>query len=453
MRCCEIQGCAQQYYAKGLCKRHYQQMKTYGQIVGNPATSRRDPNEFSFDADLNCWRIHILDIWGNPKGIALIDEQDLEKAKPHKWKIGTNGYVGSMTAKCLLHHFILNIQPSMKVQVDHANGNKLDCRRGNLRLATNGENQMNRRKSLGFSSQYKGVFWNSRAGKWASRIVFEGKSIHLGFYLEEIDAAKVYDKAARKYFKTFARVNFEHPKKGKPLSESHRKKLSERVVTEEWRQRMSEGQKRRHEKYGHPQLGKKRSEEAKQSMSEAWERKKAKGLMIGENHPLTKRMDSRLKDGPWLYEQYLVMGSNRLGKLLGCSGRTILNRLIKFGYDRAQNCNHLSYASQEGKKQKMIFIAVLMILALPFSAFCAPFLVSDPPSDQVETCTFDGLDLSCDLAADGSIHTDLAALPPGSYTMRAKYCTEKGLWCSDWSNPFSFAKPALIPPAAIGLSR
>jgi hypothetical protein len=87
------------------------------------------------------------------------------------------------------------------------------------------------------------------------------------------------------------------------------------------------------------------------------------------------------------------------------------------------------------------------------AAHGAPFLVSDPPESAVETCVFDGLDLSCTLAPDGSIHADLAALPAGSHTVKAKYCVEKGLWCSDWSNPFAFTKPALLPPAAISLSR
>lgn len=349
MRTCDIDGCERKYYAKGLCERHYKQIKTHGRIIGNPAASRRDPNEFTFNTEQGCWQIHILDIWGNPKGIALIDEQDLDKIKQHKWKVGTNGYVGSMTAKCLLHHFILDVKPSRSRQIDHANGNKLDCRRENLRFATNGENQMNRRKSIGFSSQYKGVFWNLRLGKWAARIIFEGKSIHLGLHTEEMDAAKAYDKAARKYFKTFAKVNFEHPKKGKPLSESHREALVGRVFSEESRQKMSEGQKRRHEKYGHPHQGKKHSDESKRLMSAAWERKKANGLMIGENHPMTKRMDPRLQDGSWLYEQYLIMGSNNLAKLLGCSGRTVLNRLIKFGYARTKNCKRPIYQAQDTK--------------------------------------------------------------------------------------------------------
>jgi hypothetical protein len=319
-------------------------MRTYGQIVGNPSKSRRDANEFSFDPDLNCWRIHILDIWGNPKGIALVDSSDIDRVNVHKWKIGTNGYVYSMTAKCTLHHFILDMRSSRKIQVDHANRDPLDCRRNNMRPATNRENQMNRRKRLGCSSCYKGVFWSSQSSKWAAKIRVEGKSLHLGLYKEEIEAAKSYDRAARKYFKQFAKVNFEYSTKGKSLSEMHCKTLSERVVTEETRQKMSESQKLRNAKYGHPSQGKKRSAEAKHKMSEAWDRKKVKGLMIGMNHPMTKRLDPRLQDGQWLYAQYMVMGSNKLGTLLGCSGRTVLNRLIKFGYERNQDCNQLSYS-------------------------------------------------------------------------------------------------------------
>lgn len=100
-----------------------------------------------------------------------------------------------------------------------------------------------------------------------------------------------------------------------------------------------------------------------------------------------------------------------------------------------------------------ILVVIILVLVTPLWGYGAPHLVSDKPAERVESCVLDGIDLPCELAADGSIHTDLAALPPGSYTVKAKYCVEKGLWCSEWSNPFSFAKPVLTPPAAIGLSR
>ncbi|OPY45858.1 MAG: AP2 domain protein [Methanosaeta sp. PtaU1.Bin028] len=83
--------------------------------------------------------------------------------------------------------------------IDHINGNGLDNRLENLRLVTRAENAYNRRKSPGRTSQYKGVYFDSDRGKWRASIKVNGRTIQLGRYETEEEAAIAYRIAARKY--------------------------------------------------------------------------------------------------------------------------------------------------------------------------------------------------------------------------------------------------------------
>jgi len=91
--------------------------------------------------------------------------------------------------------------------VDHINRNPLDNRRCNLRLVSHRENTLNRSKCVQpASSRFIGVSKTSR-GKWASRIMLDGKITALGTYASEIEAARAYNVAAIQRSQEFASLN------------------------------------------------------------------------------------------------------------------------------------------------------------------------------------------------------------------------------------------------------
>ncbi len=98
------------------------------------------------------------------------------------------------------------MNPTPGLRVDHIDGNKLNCRRANLRTCTHAENIRNRKKHKNGSSRFKGV--HNDGVRWRARIKLNGKAKSLGTYRTEIEAALAYDRAAREMFGEFARPNF-----------------------------------------------------------------------------------------------------------------------------------------------------------------------------------------------------------------------------------------------------
>lgn len=103
-----------------------------------------------------------------------------------------------------LHRAILSAPADR--QVDHINGDGLDNRRCNLRIATVSENRRNQRLRVTSQSGLKGVSWSSERGKWRAQIGHNGKRIALGYFSAKEDAHDAYCEAASKLHGAFGRT-------------------------------------------------------------------------------------------------------------------------------------------------------------------------------------------------------------------------------------------------------
>ena len=147
----------------------------------------------------------------------LLDDEDFEWASQYKWAAENHKHTfyASRTAildgkyiRIRMHREILGFVHGDGKLVDHKNRNGLDNRRENLRAATRRFNGHNgKMKSLN-TSGFRGVSWCKQTEKWLSRIRLGGKRYNLGRYIDEIEAATVYDTAASHYYRKDAVLNF-----------------------------------------------------------------------------------------------------------------------------------------------------------------------------------------------------------------------------------------------------
>jgi hypothetical protein len=140
---------------------------------------------------------------------AMVDDADYPELSKFKWHVHRGKYTfyarktkHKNNGDIFMHRMILKAKPGEIC--DHRNGNGLDNRRQNLRIATISQSLANRRTRNDSKSGRKGV--RKAYGKWRAEIWVETKRIHLGRFKTEDGAAKAYADAATKFFGEFGRV-------------------------------------------------------------------------------------------------------------------------------------------------------------------------------------------------------------------------------------------------------
>lgn len=144
---------------------------------------------------------------------ALIDSEDAPRVLAHSWSLKVTR--SSMYAQkrdpstkmpISLHCFLTEAPPG--IEVDHKNGDGLDNRRENLRLATRQQNSTNTLLKSNNTTGYKGVSEYRREGNYRATIKVQGKQITIGYFNDPRNAALAYDAYVRTHFGEFGTYNF-----------------------------------------------------------------------------------------------------------------------------------------------------------------------------------------------------------------------------------------------------
>jgi hypothetical protein len=144
---------------------------------------------------------------------AIVDEGIAFTMPSQKWqyrKDKNTGYAQTRIRKggnrktVHMHRFIWeNVHGPIPdgLEIDHINGNGLDNRIANLRLADDRLQSINTlQRRLGLtSSQYPGVNWGKHARKWITHVTIKGVAYHLGCFDDELEAYNAYTSALDAY--------------------------------------------------------------------------------------------------------------------------------------------------------------------------------------------------------------------------------------------------------------
>jgi hypothetical protein len=159
--------------------------------------------------------------------VALVDDEDYEALNAFKWYAyrSCRTYYAQRMARRPdggwnhedMHRAILARKLERALvkgeKTDHWNGDGLDNQRGNLRLATNAQNNRNcRRRRSNPSSQYLGVSWDKCRKKWRAQwraqMMVNGEPIFLGYHTTELAAAEAREAYVIAHPELMARLNF-----------------------------------------------------------------------------------------------------------------------------------------------------------------------------------------------------------------------------------------------------
>ena len=148
---------------------------------------------------------------------ALISRRDYPLVRKYKWHAdvrklqvyaSTSMNINGKRCEVRMHVLLLGtLGKGHSVIGEHKNGDGLDNRRRNLRLANKKQNAWNARPQKG--RLFRGITLQKRlkSRPWQARIHREGETKHLGYFATAIQAAIAYNREAKRRDGKFVRLN------------------------------------------------------------------------------------------------------------------------------------------------------------------------------------------------------------------------------------------------------
>ncbi len=193
-----------------LCANHPDHPGQFRPVPGGPPCrnfrrKRRPPHRIDSPAPSDPSIRHIALTKGKFAVVDAADYAYLSQFRWHATECRGRFYAATVIdSKSVAMHRML-MSPPHGMVVDHIDGNGLNNRRANLRLCTPTQNRRNTRPRRR-TSAFLGV--SRRGDKYLARIKHRNRSLYLGLFDTEVEAACARDEKAKQLFGEFAWLNF-----------------------------------------------------------------------------------------------------------------------------------------------------------------------------------------------------------------------------------------------------
>lgn len=220
-----------------LCNKHMHQYYSYGKFLDNNPRTQNDLNDYRIEDNLAIFNLYSGRSSEKIEEF-IIDLEDIEKIKYHKWRLCHAHVVTGLPAKGTqrdLSWVILGLdnraEENSDIVVDHINGNPLDNRKSNLRICSQSENVLNKCSMSNNTSGFIGVSYRADRDRYDPEISIQRQRCHLGYTKTKEEAVYKRYYAEQLVFKEFANPTEQEKKRifTESLSQEQKEELQEIV--------------------------------------------------------------------------------------------------------------------------------------------------------------------------------------------------------------------------------